>query len=186
MLSNFFSASFQPSFVTLCFWDLSNSLILHITVIPRHLLLWLTPTWLASLQIYGCHQIYHFFSEFLEQKSVGDRLMYAFLWFPFLSRSAASQWDMQFLWWGKSAATSNKTTSDLSDRANSQERAAFLKRDTDVFGWDHEGKAFSVIASGSSAYIINKHKQTRYGKWPQLLPMFFFCCCCFFSSGKPT
>lgn len=89
MLSNFFSASFQPSFVTLCFWDLSNSLILHITVIPRHLLLWLTPTWLASLQIYGCHQIYHFFSEFLEQKSVGDRLMYAFLWFPFLSRSAA-------------------------------------------------------------------------------------------------
>lgn len=29
------------------------------------------------------------FSEFLEQKSVGDRLMYAFLWFPFLSRSAA-------------------------------------------------------------------------------------------------
>lgn len=74
------------------------------------------------------------FSEFLEQKSVGDRVMYAFLWFPFLSRSAASQWDMQFLWWGKSAATSNKTTSDLSDRANSQERAAFLKRDTDVFG----------------------------------------------------
>lgn len=102
--------------------------------------------------------------------------MYTFLWFLFLSHSAASQWDVKFLW-GKRAATCNR---ELHDHIRSfwqsklSGKSSFLEKGHRCIGWDYEGKELSATASGSSAYTINKHKQTRYGKWPQLSPMISF------------